>query len=634
MDRPIFPAEYFYDEVREGFYVSEMMKRFWAAQLVILYEIVKICDRHGLKWYVDMGTLLGAIRHKGYVPWDDDLDVSLNRDDWEEFYKYARDELPEGYILLSIRENDEYNNGLGRITNGHGINTYPEHLEKFCGCPYCVGVDLYPIDRLYRNPDRENDRKRRAKDLNRLSNLIADLGMNSHETRKLMETVEHDNHMRFHRDQRIVWELRLLFEKISMECRDEDYEEVALMITWLLQDWANCPRDCYEERIDLPFENMTVKGSAEYDKLLTIYYHDYMVVKKGGGAHEYPIYRSQEDILRKSIGHNPYRYTFDRNSFTAERKPHGFKDSCNDLMNLLIEASEHIVGSELQDSDELQDLLAACQETAIALGNMLEEKYGEGIRIVHRLEDYCEGLYRISQDNKMGIGSEIKDLIRNIRSEFKCLISESVREVVFLPCRAAWWDTMRPVYEKLLADPGVNVRVLPIPYYDTDIYRRIGQEHDDSEFFRAIAGFTDEREYDLKTGHPDVIITQFPFDGWSCALTVREEHYSESLSKLADELWYVPPFDADPPVSQNDKAYSALASLIEQPAVFNSDRIILKREEMRRYYIDKLMELTCGCTDTDLENAETVNDISKPVNGRSDSYDKIKEYWEKKIEVL
>ena len=128
MKKPEFLPEFFIDEVRDGFYVPEMMKRFWAAQLMVLYEIVKICDRHSIPWYADMGTLLGAVRHKGYVPWDDDIDISMKREDWEEFFKYAQDELPEGFCALTARTDEEYDLFIGRVTSSHNININREYL--------------------------------------------------------------------------------------------------------------------------------------------------------------------------------------------------------------------------------------------------------------------------------------------------------------------------------------------------------------------------------------------------------------------------------------------------------------------------------------------------------------------------
>ena len=76
-----FPASYFQGEYREGFYVAPMMKRAWAAQMEVLLLFDEICDTYGLKWYIAYGTLLGAVRHKGFIPWDDDIDIWMFRED-------------------------------------------------------------------------------------------------------------------------------------------------------------------------------------------------------------------------------------------------------------------------------------------------------------------------------------------------------------------------------------------------------------------------------------------------------------------------------------------------------------------------------------------------------------------------
>lgn len=85
MKRLIFPDEYFKTEVRDGFAVNELMKRTLAAQLEVLNKIIGICEKYGLAYYAYWGTLLGAVRHKGYIPWDDDLDIAMKREDYIRF---------------------------------------------------------------------------------------------------------------------------------------------------------------------------------------------------------------------------------------------------------------------------------------------------------------------------------------------------------------------------------------------------------------------------------------------------------------------------------------------------------------------------------------------------------------------
>ena len=66
-----FDNSFFRDEVREGFYVSGMMKRCWGACLVVLNEVIEICKRNDIRMFADYGTLLDAVRHGGFIPWDD-----------------------------------------------------------------------------------------------------------------------------------------------------------------------------------------------------------------------------------------------------------------------------------------------------------------------------------------------------------------------------------------------------------------------------------------------------------------------------------------------------------------------------------------------------------------------------------
>ena len=87
-----FPLPFFREEVRNGFYIPTMIKRYWAGQLQILSEIAKLCKKHDIQWFGDYGTMLGAVRHGGYIPWDDDFDICMMRDDYERFFEIAKKE--------------------------------------------------------------------------------------------------------------------------------------------------------------------------------------------------------------------------------------------------------------------------------------------------------------------------------------------------------------------------------------------------------------------------------------------------------------------------------------------------------------------------------------------------------------
>jgi len=90
---------YLEDEVKDGFYVDSLMKCSWAAQLQVLEKIDEICRKYHIQYQAEWGTLLGTIRHEGFIPWDDDLDISMKRQDYNKFIEVIQTELPKEYSV-------------------------------------------------------------------------------------------------------------------------------------------------------------------------------------------------------------------------------------------------------------------------------------------------------------------------------------------------------------------------------------------------------------------------------------------------------------------------------------------------------------------------------------------------------
>lgn len=98
-EREIFIDDIDRDEIRNGFIVTSARKKMWNVQLNMLKEFARICKKHSIRWFVFYGSLLGAARHKGFVPWDDDIDVMLLRPDFEKFRQVAQFEVKYPYFL-------------------------------------------------------------------------------------------------------------------------------------------------------------------------------------------------------------------------------------------------------------------------------------------------------------------------------------------------------------------------------------------------------------------------------------------------------------------------------------------------------------------------------------------------------
>ncbi|MDD3416997.1 MAG: LicD family protein [Lachnospiraceae bacterium] len=295
-----FPTAYFDEETRDGFTISVMMKHVWAAQVEVLYTITQFCEKHNITYYADWGTLLGTIRHKGFIPWDDDLDICMKREDYLRFMTLFLKEMPKSYELLSPYTSENYYQYFMRVVNSKCINVEHEWMDEFHGCPYSVGVDIFPLDYIPRN-------KEDAFVQQELIGVIATTAENLEKKKDMEHTVKEIHkiedacQVKLDWNQSIVNQLYRLVDQMSGIFKEEESDSLAKIFALFEYPNAIFQKEWYDETILMPFEGMNLRVPKDYDKILTNLYGDYMTPVISTKGHDYPFYKGQEEILLQKL---------------------------------------------------------------------------------------------------------------------------------------------------------------------------------------------------------------------------------------------------------------------------------------------------------------------------------------------
>lgn len=237
-------------------------------ELNILIYFTEVCEENNLRYYLGGGTLLGAVRHKGFIPWDDDIDVMMPRPDFQK--------------LLSLSINNENYNIIKPSTAGYYYNfaklvdtrTILEEkgIKRIDGLG--VYIDIFPLDGMPETPD---DRKKRFKELNSIRKRINNTC--------LLKPKFHRNPFAYLNACRIYNSNK----NIDLSSLQKKYLDSALKNSFDDSEFVFAaggaygardifPGKWFEKEIELQFENLSVKAFNGYDFYLTQLYGDYMTL--------------------------------------------------------------------------------------------------------------------------------------------------------------------------------------------------------------------------------------------------------------------------------------------------------------------------------------------------------------------
>ena len=119
----------------------------WKVELEILDEVDRVCTENGLKYSLAYGTLLGAIRHQGFIPWDDDIDIMMPREDYEQLRSIWNEKAKEGFIIQDETMYDDYVNNFAKVRKDHTTFLQFE-IERTRSYHKGVFIDIFPGDRV------------------------------------------------------------------------------------------------------------------------------------------------------------------------------------------------------------------------------------------------------------------------------------------------------------------------------------------------------------------------------------------------------------------------------------------------------------------------------------------------------
>ena len=155
IDEGILPEDFFKEEIICDFKVTTERKKIWAISLDLLIQFDRICRQHNFRYFMAFGSLLGAIRHKGFIPWDDDLDVCMPREDYEKFIQIAPHELKAPYFLQIPGKDNDYFFSFAKLRNSN--TTCINYTFQYCRYNFGLGIDIFVLDN-YHPKVSESDR--------------------------------------------------------------------------------------------------------------------------------------------------------------------------------------------------------------------------------------------------------------------------------------------------------------------------------------------------------------------------------------------------------------------------------------------------------------------------------------------
>lgn len=276
MNLPIkieLPESFFLQETRCDYLVTSEVKAHWAVMLDLLVEFNRVCKKNGLRYFLDGGTLLGAVRHKGFVPWDDDVDVIMLRPDYEKLCSIADTEFVEPYFWQTNYTDPGSARRHAQLRNSQTTAILVDEMDgntPIAAFNQGVFLDVFIFDEV---PDDEEELKYFRKELQCHIDTLWEL--------KTLYNKYHEHWIANALDQK----MRIFDEAVTRynNTGQSRVANVSLNPNFRLSYFF--PKTYFSETVDLPFEQYSFPCSKEASAILTGYYGNWSQFVKGTNTH-------------------------------------------------------------------------------------------------------------------------------------------------------------------------------------------------------------------------------------------------------------------------------------------------------------------------------------------------------------
>ncbi len=262
INKGIIPESFLEEEVRNEFLVTTDRKKLWTVILDLFIEFEKVCKKYNLRYYPCYGFLLGAIRHKGYIPWDDDLDVCMPREDYERFIKLSK-EFNEPYFLQIPETDNGYFYGMCKIRNSN--TTAINQMFKYQGFNQGIWLSVFPLDN-WKLEDGEEDFKI-------IKQHLTDCSTFMRKTNPYLS--EKDKKRVLEYGSKNPWNSYTALQTIASKYNNEKTDFKLILCAVYPYKKNVFYSDDFSNVIPCKFENIEIQVPKGYDRILRNTYNDY-----------------------------------------------------------------------------------------------------------------------------------------------------------------------------------------------------------------------------------------------------------------------------------------------------------------------------------------------------------------------